>query len=165
MTHHQDLRINVAIVETTLRGWGNHTRVYWNEGLRFEVYKKWQWFFDYRVAVFKIENPRKFYELKEHRYFVKHDYKEEIQDLKNRISGAKSSITKKTRLLRQYEEEYEQKCKSELFAPPHSPLYSKAKEKIKELKDKLWNLELEYLEAECNMNIELILTKKIEINE
>jgi hypothetical protein len=115
---------------------GNWKNIYHRRDLPFEVLCKWQWYFEYRAALYKVSNPKHKVELTTGSYEFVPPIEEEQKRLKNVITGKKATITKYENLLKKAIETWNQ-----LFPIEDDLHYKKCVLKIDKLKCELRELE------------------------
>lgn len=117
------------------------TTVYYNKGFRFEPFHKWSWYFDYRMVLFKVKNPKFYFEML---YF---DYIEVASEDEERIRH-KAKITARKRKLtiaRNKIENYKSSWDS-IFPIDDDPTYLAALLKMMEYETNLNQFIKEYQE-------------------
>jgi len=119
---------------------GGNPVIYHKTAMRFELFIKWKWYFDYRAALYKVQNPRHYVELISGGYDYIPPKDRALKSLKNRIAAKKAAITKYDRLLKLAEVEGSR----ELFPIQESLLYQRAVDKIEKLKAELSDQEAEF---------------------
>lgn len=111
------------------------------DNLSFEVRNKWQWYFEYRAALLKVNNPRSLVE----NIWGKSDIDEstpislKINSVKKRITVVKQLLTKHKNLLSKYKETESGK----LFPDINSARFKSSLQKIKNEETELIILEKE----------------------
>ncbi len=114
---------------------GQLSLVYHRDTMTFDFFKKWRWYFEYRQALYKIQNPRHITEITWGSYESKTANEEINEKLKNAITGAKAQITKWENLVDQAKKNW-----NELFPIEDDAMYIKAIQKIDNAKCKLQSL-------------------------
>src|SRR4051812_27379087 len=83
---------------------GDMKTVYYRNGLPFQIYNKWMWYYKYRAALEQVKNPRFHVEL----HYGSYDYvptaEQEAVTFANLIKGKKATITKYERKLQMAEQ-------------------------------------------------------------
>ena len=116
-------------------GTGIKTRLIWKD-LPWEVRIKWTWYYEYRAALLKVENPRS--KVVENWGSYKKEGKSRIEFLKTKVSSAKGQVTKILNLLEKAESSW-----NELFPIYEDPIYQKALIKLNDKVEKLIEAKLE----------------------
>lgn len=111
---------------------GNWKNIYHRIDLPFEVICKWKWYFEYRAALYKVNNPKHVVELTTGSYDFVPTIDQEKKRLRDKIAGKKATITKYENLLKKAIETWNQ-----LFPIEEDPLYKKCVLKIEKLKCEL----------------------------
>ena len=112
--------------------------VYYNTGFTFQQYFKWRWYFKYREALYKVQNPKHYTEFHQFDYeYVPSKVENQIR-LNNKIKGKKAAITKLENAM-----ENEKKHWDKLFPLEDEPMWKKATEKLNKLKFELQTLTIE----------------------
>lgn len=118
---------------------GSKKTVYYRKDLPHEVAIKWNWYFEYRAALIRVQNPRWYVELLRgsHEFIMPVD--EKRKRLKDKIAAKKAKITK-------IENEFGRvkKTWSSIFPIEQDSRYMPTVLKIEELKNELKSLEFEY---------------------
>jgi hypothetical protein len=107
-----------------------HTVLYW-EKLPFHVRTKWTWYFEYRAALAKVQNPKGYIEFR----WGKHEEIElsPAQEISKQLVSAKRTLTKYKNKLAAFEADWK---KHSLYPPEVHPKYKPALEKIRRLEEK-----------------------------
>jgi hypothetical protein len=80
---------------------GGKPCVYFNKGFTFQQFNKWKWYFEYRAALIKVQNPKWHVEAMHGNYDWLPPIEQRIIDLKNKIAGKRREITKWTNAIEQ----------------------------------------------------------------
>ena len=93
------------------------------KGYTFDQFMRWMWYFEYRAALIKVQNPRADVKVDVFDYEAKGEDLAKI--LQNRIKGKKSNITKNQNKLDGVKAEFEdfKRRFSDLF-PDENPTYN-----------------------------------------
>ena len=110
---------------------------YWT-GFKLATYRKWQWYFRYRAALYQVKHPQQYVKLHEFNYDYVPPKTEKIKRLKDRIRATKAKITQWTNVI-----ESHQQNNAELFPVTEHPDYERSMDKIESKKATLNELELE----------------------
>ena len=109
-------------------------QVYFRNDMTYEFMKKWEWYFEYRAALLRVENPK----IKLEFSIVRYDYElpSDIYEtrLKNIIKSRRGNLTKYKNKIAKTKEKYEQ---SSLFPIKSDPKYYKVKNKLERLESEL----------------------------
>lgn len=124
---------------------GGNPCTYHNNGFPFPVFTKWKWYFEYRAALLKVNNPRHTVTLLTGSYDYIPPRDVVMKELKNKLAGKKRTISKYTNLLALAEKHWDK-----LFPISEDVLYIKAADKINRLKKELEQLEIQWKEYEAN---------------
>ena len=106
-------------------GSGGNPCIYFNKDFVFKNFMKWKWYFDYRAALYKVQNPKHTVHLSTGSYDFTPPIEHQIKNLLNKIIAAKAKITKWQRVVKNYEDSWNQ-----LFPYTDEPDYIKCKKKI-----------------------------------
>lgn len=128
--HVNEKRYGVKITAGTSPG-GNPS-IYYITGLRFETYVKWRWYFEYRAALYKVNNPRHWVDLQPHQYDYIPTEVEQAKKTRDAIVGKKAQITKWTNAINAAKENW-----NELFPIEEDPQFIKACGKLEKAKTEL----------------------------
>ena len=114
--------------------------VYFKQGLTFQLFNRWKWYFRYRAALWQVEYPRQYVELE----FIQVKYVptavQEKQRLMNRLVAAKGKITQIQRGLAEMQSNW-----SQLFPIEDDPTYQRYIEKLQEYRDRYNSIKKELL--------------------
>lgn len=115
--------------------------IYINRGFTFQQFCKWRWYFEYRAALYKVQNPLLSVDFQFGNYpFVPTE--EEVRTrLKNKIIGLKRTITKYENKLLMAKKEWGLKSGMFVFPIEDDEMYIRAVAKIERLKGELLSLE------------------------
>lgn len=130
-------RYGVSITSSKFSHGGDDKLLYKNKGFTLEQFVKWKWYFEYRAALYKIQNPKLHIEVQQTQYFDLPEKHIREKDLKNKIKSAKGDITKIKNKIRKFKDKG-----GDLF-PESNPSYQKALTKLNYKKDLLSNYESE----------------------
>lgn len=116
--------------------------LYFRNDMKLEFFNKWMWFFEYRAALCKVQNPKSriIYEQGSYDYVLPDA---ELYDkVKNRYFGAKRNLSKIKNKLDDIRKNY-----TEMFPIEEHPAWPKNLEKIKYYEDQVdyWKKEFEKL--------------------
>lgn len=117
---------------------GLATGVYHRNELPFKVLMKWMWYYEYRAALVRIQNPKWYTALLHGSYDYSPPLEEARKNLRNKIINKKAKITQNENSLMMAKKTW-----AELFPIEEYSLYQKAVEKIKKLKVELLFMETE----------------------
>lgn len=112
--------------------------VYYRNGLKFDLFYKWKWYFEYRAALLKVKYPRGLVELSMGAYdyeLPSDTYKEKLS---NMIRAAKRNCTILDKKIDRAKKHWNQ-----LFPIEQHPDYTKVVQKQKRYQEKLIQLERE----------------------
>lgn len=113
--------------------------VYYKNGMTLAFLTKWKWYFKYREALLRINNPKAFIEYSSGSYDYELPsvlYKKKVY---NKLISAKRKVTEFTRKLDNLRLSWQ-----ELFPIEQDPRYSNTINKLKEYQEKKADLELAY---------------------
>lgn len=119
---------------------GGNPCIYHNTGFTFNQFMKWQWYFNYRAALYKIQHPRHYVDISTGSYDYVPPKEEQIKRLKDKITAKKATITKYENLVRLAKKTWDQ-----LFPLEEEPSYKRAVAKIEKAKQELSQLQTELL--------------------
>lgn len=121
---------------------GMSKTIYYRNDLPFQVMNKWRWYFRYREALYRVQNPRHYVELSSGSYDYVAPIDEQRKELRNKIKGAKAVVTKYENLLKKAKESWQ-----ELFPIEDEEDYKKSVLKINKKKHevRLYEYELSQL--------------------
>lgn len=113
--------------------------VYFRDELSFELFQKWKWYFEYRAALLRVQNPKCCIEL----HYGSYDY---IPDAQARAKRTKDILTARKA---KYTKAHNQLCNirnnhNSLFPIEDDKYYIEALKKVHQLK-----MEIRQLEQEC----------------
>jgi len=114
--------------------------IYYRTDLPFNIFNKWQWYFKYREALYRIKNPRYYIELSMGSYDYVPPKEEVIKILINKIRAKKGKITEYKTKIRIAEQTWD-----EMFSIAENDLFKKAKAKIERYQIELTELEIELM--------------------
>lgn len=120
-------------------GGGNEELLYSNKNFTFDQFRKYQWYFEYLAATFKIKHPKSFIRIDTFDYIKLPKNEQLLIDSKNRIKSLRSVITKTKNGIRKHLE-----GGYELF-PEENILLQKA---VAKLDEKQEHLKLELLKKD-----------------
>lgn len=112
--------------ESYNQNWGDRQKHTMWSGFTFEQFMKWKWYFEYRSALYKVQNPHRHvvnnhgsvdYELPEQAY---------IKKLRNRVKTARKMLTQFQNKINQAKKGW-----TEIFPIEEHPMYSKILDKLK----------------------------------
>jgi hypothetical protein len=109
--------------------------IYYNRDLPFEVFSKYQWYFKYRAALYRVSHPKHYCEIESGSYDYIPTAEQEAKRLKDKIAGKKATITKYENKLRAFERNW-----NSLFPYTDYEPYQVAVAKIEKLKIELTQL-------------------------
>jgi hypothetical protein len=112
--------------------------IYYRNEMTFEFFIKWRWYFEYRAALYRVNNPRHFVDISHGGYEYIPPRVELIKMLKNKITNRKGKVTQWDCCISKAKETW-----SELFPIEDDQMFQKAVAKLNKAK-----LELEQMEAE-----------------
>lgn len=146
---------------------GGNPCIYASRDFPFDLFMKWKWYFDYRAALYKVQNPRHYVDMLTGKYDYVPPFDVSVKTLKNKISGVKAMITKDGGRLESAKQhlnnEVIKKGKGKLFFNPNEdPEYIDAVTVIEKFSDKVENKRLELLQLE--EKLKLLLSKGITHN-
>ena len=104
---------------------GGNPCVYHNKDFPFELFMKWEWYFDYREALYKVQHPKHRVDLMTGSYDYVPAREVAVLNLKNKIVAKKRVISKYRNKIQMAKNEW-----NELFPIEEYPIYKKAMEKI-----------------------------------
>lgn len=123
---------------------GGNGCIYFNTDFTFEQFTKWMWYFQYRAALFKVNNPKWYIHLETGSFHYSPPKQMLIKKLNDKIIGKKAAITKNENLIKLAKEKWNQ-----LFPIEEEPEYMKALVKTEELKIELEKLEREIIKLKA----------------
>lgn len=134
----------VAIGSSNAPG-GYSTELVWRM-LPHEVLIKWRWYFDYRAALYKVQNPRKYVEIKagwESLEAIDPIAHKKLR-LSRQITACKGKVTEWIRKVERAVEMMGQR--SPLFPVENDPAYQAAMAKVGAKRQELAELQVQYQE-------------------
>lgn len=138
MTQHvNDKKYGCKIILHRQQYYGSEGKLlhYWND-LSFKTFIKFQWYFQYRAAMVKVEHPRQFVELATFQY----DYVPKADEIKKRLQDKLKSAKAKRTEWGNKVERYKAGWNS-LFPIEEDPNYKNAMDRIKEKEQSIIDLE------------------------
>ena len=116
--------------------------IYLKKGFSFNQFMKWKWYFEYRAALYKVQNPRHYVEYQWSSYNYVPEREELIKRCKNKIIHAKGKITQCENSLRLAKQHW-----NELFPieDEDEKDWKRVVKKLEEYNCKLKNLESELI--------------------
>lgn len=143
MVNVQDKRFYVKIIAGKVQGMTQ--TIYFRDGLTFQIFNKWRWYFNYREALYRVQNPRHYVLLSSGSYDYVALADEQLKRLTDKVKGAKAMVTKCENLLKKAKENWH-----ELFPIEDEEMYKKAILKINKHKHELMLYENELSQLKFN---------------
>lgn len=113
--------------------------VYFRNDMDVDFFMRWKWFFEYRAALLRVQNPRAFVELTHGSYvyvFPEDEYKEKVNNL---LLAAKRNLTKFKRQIDEARNNW-----NEFFPIEDHPKWKKVQDKLQYYEERVKNLSDEY---------------------
>ncbi|ODS87284.1 MAG: hypothetical protein ABS44_11755 [Chryseobacterium sp. SCN 40-13] len=130
---------SVIVYDHRGRAYGHIDQLHWN-GMSLHHLTRWHWYFDYRAALLKVQNPKCDVILSKGQ--SEPTTKTLQQFYKDKMAGKKKMITKLSNALREYEDEL---TKTSLFGADEVDVrYTNTKEKLAKYQRELKDLEAEF---------------------
>ena len=109
-------------------------QLYFRRGMTYKFMAKWRWYFDYRAALVKVQNPK----VKVHFTLNRYEYIPPVEvlekRLKNLVKGKKAAITKYKNKIVKVKKVYQN---TRLFPIEDDTKWGKVQEKLKRLEHQL----------------------------
>lgn len=112
--------------------------IYYRNDMTFEFFIKWRWYFEYRAALYRVNNPRHFVDISHGGYDFIPPRAQLIKTLKNKISNRKGKVTHWEWCIGKAKETW-----NELFPIEDDQTYQKALTKLNKAKFELSQMETE----------------------
>ena len=145
--HFALVRVKVRIVRFEKdKHWGPSKIIYENEGFRINNLMRWKWFFRYRQAIEQAKTPKQLVQLQLISYVPVNRDEVMIKVLKDRLSAAKSAVTKIQVQIERAKVDYQSKS---LFSIESEPKYAAALKKLGEKIAKVEEIENELNQLIC----------------
>jgi len=137
--HVDSFRYGVAIYRHRLSHYGGDAFcvMKW-DGLSFAQANKYDWYFRYRAALFQIETPQQFIEIRKWNYPHVDPVKVQLLRLQNKLIAAKGAVTKIEGQLTLARNNW-----NALFPIEEEPLWGKAQEKLERKRKEVREIEEE----------------------
>ena len=118
----------------------NHYRslaevVYFKNEMTVDFYIRWKWYFEYRAALLRVNNPKNYTELIQGTYEYIPKEKEIQKKLQDKIRGKKAKITQVKNALKKVEQEWR-----ELWPIDEDQRHKNTINKIAEMEQELYEL-------------------------
>jgi hypothetical protein len=109
-------------------------QLYFRRDMTYNFMSKWRWYFDYRAALVKVQNPK----VKVHFTLERYEYIPPVEvlekRLKNLVTGKKSALTKYKNKIAKVKQVYQN---TTLFPIENDTKWGKVQEKLKTLEHQL----------------------------
>lgn len=121
----------------------NKKVVYYRSDMTSEQFMKWKWYFEYRAAKYKVDNPRKQVDLHTGNFDFVPTFKILEKRLKDDLKGAKSAYTKYNNKLQAAICKLEKQNSKSLFSKriEDDPSWPQVKQKLEDLQAKVAKVE------------------------
>ena len=116
--------------------------IYYRNDLPFELFNKWKWYFNYREALYRVQNPRHYVLLTHGSYDYVAPIDEQKKRLNDKLVNAKGRVTKYENILKKAKANW-----NELFPIEDDEMYKKAILKVDKIQHevRLYEYELSQL--------------------
>ena len=113
--------------------------MYFQNDMTLDFYMRWQWYFKYREALLRVQNPHSFIELSNGGYEYILPEEQHKKKVYNLLLAAKRKLTQYKRAIEYAKENWDQ-----LFPMEEHPQYIRVMDKLKYYEDRVIILSNEY---------------------
>lgn len=137
ITHIDFKRYGCKIIlhRQTFQGAEGKLMHFWKD-LPFKTYMKFQWYFQYRAALIKVQNPKLFVEICPFQYDYVPSKVQQLKRLQDKLKSAKAKRTEWANKVERYKAEW-----NRLFPVEEDPIYQAAMIKINEKEQSIIDFE------------------------